>query len=400
MVKNSKSPFVLFILQPTNLCNLNCSYCYLSEAGRKNSHKMEINVQREVGIKIANSKFSKNAHICWHVGEPLLAGIDFYRQFIDMMNQLGSNADTLRYSIQTNGTLINEEWIKLVKEYDIHLSLSLDGPDFIHDRHRVNWAGKGSHLRVQRGIDLMRKEGLPLKGLCVLTDYSFDYPDEIFYFFLNNGFSELSFNPEEQEAFNESSSFMKENGTINKAALQRYKKFMSRIFDLWFMNRTKIVIREFETVMKHLISIRKHGNKINNSLVQPLNVISIDMFGNISTFSPELIGGVKDNKSAFIFGNIFEIKDFDDLLENVTLKKVYTEIQEGVAACQEKCGYFDICGGGAPSNKLSECGSLKATETTFCLTHVQIIADIIQEKLEEGGEQSASQNAIYTECVL
>lgn len=382
MEGNSTAPYILFILQPTNLCNLNCSYCYLSEAGRKNSHKMTGDVQQEIAKKIAHSKYSKNAHVCWHVGEPLVAGTNFYRSFFEKIRAEGNHADTLQYSIQTNGTLINEQWIELAKEYKINISLSLDGPAFIHDRCRKNWAGKGTHVRVQRSIELMKKEEMPLKALCVLTDYSFDYPEELFNYFLENGFSELSFNPEEQEAFNEKSSLVK-GGDFNRFALKRYKNFMSKIFDLWFENRSKIKIREFETVMKHMVSIRRYENQINNTLVKPLAIISINMFGDISTFSPELIGGHKEDLNAFIFGNIFNIKDFDDIMENEKFKHVYRKIQEGVMECSKKCAYFDLCGGGAPSNKLSEKGTFAATETTFCLTHVQIIADIIQEKLDE-----------------
>lgn len=385
-VEKDPVPYVLFILQPTGLCNLNCSYCYLSEESRKNSEKMSLPVQKELIKKIANSKYSKNAHLCWHVGEPLTVGIAFYRNFFKMLQEEGGNANTIQYSMQSNGTLINEDWISLIKEYNIRLSLSLDGPAFIHNKNRVNWSGKGSHDRVQKSINLLREKDLPLKAICVLTNDSLDYPDELFNYFLENGFTDLSFNPEEQEGSNDKSSFLIQN-SYNKTSLIKYKRFMTRIFDLWFLNRQKINIREFDSVMKHMISIREHKNNIHNSMCKPLSIISINMHGGISTFSPELIGGFRNNVQEFIFGNIFEINDFDDILANPKLQEVYQDIQIGISACKKTCSYFDICGGGAPSNKLSEHGTFKVTETTFCITHVKIIADIIQEKLDESEVQ-------------
>ena len=195
---------VLYIVQPLDLCNLNCKYCYLP--GRKDPKVMDFDVLESFVKKIYQSNLSKTATVCWHVSEPLTAKLPFFEKAMEIFSTHKKDNVFIKQSIQTNATLINEDWIRFFKKHRIKVTLSVDGPKFIHDRHRVNWKGKGSHDLVQRGIDKLRSSEMLLAAICVISDFSLDYPDEIFNYFVENQFTWIGLSPEELEANNTSSS--------------------------------------------------------------------------------------------------------------------------------------------------------------------------------------------------
>ena len=95
-------------------------------------------------------------------------------------------------------------------------------------------------------------------------------------------------------------------------------------------------------------------------------MLNIAHNGDISTFSPELLALNAPQRQRFIFGNVHDCKGLRDILSDDRFISAYREISDGVANCASECEYFEHCGGGAPVNKLSERGSLRATETTYC----------------------------------
>ena len=119
-------------------------------------------------------------------------------------------------------------------------------------------------------------------------------------------------------------------------------------------------------------------------MVRPGALINIDYAGNISTFCPELLMGYSDNihKDKFSFGNV-EMDDFEDIVDKDNFKSVSQGIMVGREKCKKTCDYFDVCGGGAPSNRYAEHGSFEQAETLFCRYQIKSVADAVLDFMEE-----------------
>jgi len=122
----------------------------------------------------------------WHGGEPLLRNISFYRKVLTYQRKYGRGRK-IDNSIQTNGTLLTDEWCKFFKDNNFLVGISIDGPEHCHDIYRKDKAGKGTFQRVMRGIELLQKHQVDFNTLSVINDYNVDYPVEIYNFFKEIG---------------------------------------------------------------------------------------------------------------------------------------------------------------------------------------------------------------------
>lgn len=368
-------PLRLLIIQATSFCNINCDYCYLPD--RQVKKILSLNLIEPIFNNIFASQFlGEDLTVCWHAGEPLTVPISFYDYAIQKINELEHNLNIkkckLTHSIQTNGTLINQAWCDLIIKHKINISVSLDGPDFIHDTHRKTRTGIGTHASTMRGISLLKRNNIDFVAITVLTKESLSYPDDIFNFFMKNGIRKVGFNTEEIEGVNQSSSLQKEG--IEKL----YYNFMKRFLELTISSNGTFQLREFERIC----SLMYTGKRIKKSnLCTPFSIVNIDSNGNFTTFSPELLA-MKDNLYGdFLLGNVLH-DTFEAVCNTDKFQKIYQDIQAGVELCRETCQYFGLCGGGAPSNKYWENGTFRSGETMTCKYHEKIVIDVISEVLE------------------
>jgi uncharacterized protein len=228
-----------------------------------------------------------------------------------------------------------------------------------------------------RGYHRLIRYGVIPGAICVLTRDSLRWPDEIYNFFLHNGFRSLAFNVEEVENNNRRSSL-----TTTDDITDEYRRFISRIYDLWYKDAGSLSIREF-TDMFSIISRKRHDPCYQRRPLetQTLAILTIHKNGDISTFSPEFAGGKSTLFDNFVIGNIASIKKVEDIIGGTTLVRIEREVREGIKACSETCLYFDLCGGAYTSNKFFENGSLRSTETTACRLHRQTLSSVIIDKL-------------------
>ena len=154
------------------------------------------------------------------------------------------------------------------------------------------------------------------------------------------------------------------------------------LYDLWEQNGRPMAIREFDDTIRSLRFRAAHPRAfVHNAETLGLSIITISKSGDISTFSPELSGGAQCDSRAFIVANIAEIGSLDDLLDNKKLRGLAHEVNEGTLLCAQHCDYFDLCGGGSPSNKYFEHESFRVNETAFCRLQKKVVVDVVLEKL-------------------
>lgn len=370
----------LAILQPTSLCNLNCSYCYVPD--RLNRALMSESVLRNA-VRFVFASLppdQRQVAILWHAGEPLTAGFDFYRNAFDIIEQERPAGVHVRYSFQTNATLVSEDWCRLLDQHDVSVGVSIDGPRELQDANRVSWSGRGSFDRAMRGVHLLREHGYDPPAICVLTPQALQCPDAVYEFFRDNAFPSVGFNIEESEGVHLRSRHLDASPGGVRAL---YKEFMRRIWDRRLADGNTLRIREFErqfSIIEKLRADRAFVATPDEAI--PFANIVVRRNGEISTFAPELASTPSAEYGDFVVGNVMSDTP-TAVREGDRLKRLTAAVEGGRAACRAQCAYFPVCGGGYQSNRYAEHGTLRATETTTCRLHLQALTDVVLTELAE-----------------
>lgn len=380
-IRRAEGRLELLVIQPTPFCNLDCDYCYLPQ--RDSKRRISEEVLRRCFEAVLASRFVKTSFtVVWHAGEPLVLPISFYTDALRLIRQVNKGGVQIDHSFQTNGTLIDSAWCAFLLENHVRIGVSVDGPAFLHDAHRRTRGGKGTHDRVMRGIRTLQEHGVEFHVISVLTEKSLAHADEIFQFYCDNGIKRVGFNIEEIEGVNESSSL--DSGDV---ASGRVRTFMGRFLELVKASPVGPEVREFHGLTRFINS----GDPrflTRNQENAPIAIVSIDCTGNLSAFSPELLGAKSERYGDFILGNVLHEK-FDAIVAGRAYRRLQGDIEKGVAKCRETCEYFGLCGGGSPSNKFFENGSMVSTETMHCRLSKKAIVDALLNHLEASLEVAA-----------
>ncbi|MGH6689584.1 MAG: cyclophane-forming radical SAM/SPASM peptide maturase GrrM/OscB [Gammaproteobacteria bacterium] len=367
----------LLVLQPTPFCNLDCDYCYLPNrdtAGRMSQEVVEATIQNVVDSHLLGQSLS----VIWHAGEPLVVPPTFYSAAFETFERVVAGRAPIQHSLQTNGTLIDDAWCDLFLSHDVRVGVSIDGPAFIHDRHRKTRAGKGTFDATLRGVRRLQARGIRFHVITVITADSLHHVSAMAEFFKSEGIVDVGFNVDEAEG---------PHGDSTMAARhESFGRFLKDIRDLADRLGSPLHIRELQgataAILEGLSTVVVKGERYpDNVQAIPLAITSVDWRGNVSTFSPELLGQEPRAGHVFVLGNVTSER-LVDMLDNPAFIRLYRDILEGVRNCRDRCQYFSLCGGGAPVNKMYETGSFTTTETAYCRNVVQAPIQVQLEALE------------------
>ena len=326
---------------------------------------------------VCGSRYVKDRlTVVWHAGEPLVLPIEFYREAFAIFAAFERPGLEIAQDFQTNGTLLDDAWVEFIATSGARIGVSIDGPERFHDRYRRTRRGRGTHARVLGAIERLIAAGIDFHVITVLTADALSAPDEFFDFYVAHGIRNVGFNVEEIEGPHTVSTLQAPDSR------DAYASFMRRI-----MARVSasppgtLSIREitgaFGMIADSVLASRR------NQQIEPLGIVSVDVDGHLSTFSPELLGARWPEYGNFLFGNVHE-HSLDDVLAHPALLRTHAAINAGVRHCADTCAYFDFCGGGAPANKLFENGDLATSETLYCRLTKQTLFDVVLEDLEHG----------------
>ncbi|MGD9529869.1 MAG: cyclophane-forming radical SAM/SPASM peptide maturase GrrM/OscB [Dehalococcoidia bacterium] len=368
----------LAVLQPTSMCNLNCSYCYVPD--RKDSGLMSDAVLKAAAAFLYQAAPDNQSkfNFLWHAGEPLTAGIAFYRRAFEIIDAARPSSASVSHTFQTNGTLVSKEWCAFLMNHNVHIGISIDGPQAIHDANRSSWSGRGSFKRAMRGYDLLKNNGYDPAAICVLTPDSLTMPDEIYDFFRDHDFPSVGFNLEESEGAHVNSPYLR---LTQPDARRQYVRFMQRIWDRRAADGSRLRIREFDQNLSIIEALRRDPNfRATPDEVIPFANITIRRDGGIGTFAPELMSTKSVQYNDFVLGNVLTDKP-SDVLSGTAMLQLWADLENGRGGCRDTCAYFAVCGGGFQSNRYAEHGTLTATDTTTCRIHCMALFDAIVSKL-------------------
>ena len=202
MNDNIATPFakpLYVMLKPAGAhCNLACKYCYYLEKNNlyQNSHRhlMSDEMLEQFTREYIEAQTMPQVLFTWHGGEPLMRSIDFYRKALALQKKYahGKQIDNV---IQTNGTLLTDEWCEFFAQNHWLVGISIDGPQEYHDHYRVTPAGKPSWEKVMQGIQLLKKHRVEWNAMAVVNAYNAEHPLEFYHFFRDNGCQYLQFTP-------------------------------------------------------------------------------------------------------------------------------------------------------------------------------------------------------------
>ena len=202
MNDNIATPFakpLYVMLKPAGAhCNLACKYCYYLEKSHlyQNSlrHLMSDEMLEQFTREYIEAQTMPQVLFTWHGGEPLMRSIDFYKKALALQKKYahGKQIDNV---IQTNGTLLTDEWCEFFAQNHWLVGISIDGPQEYHDHYRVTPAGKPSWEKVMQGISLLKKHRVEWNAMAVVNAYNTEHPLEFYHFFRDNGCQYLQFTP-------------------------------------------------------------------------------------------------------------------------------------------------------------------------------------------------------------
>ena len=202
MNDNIATPFakpLYVMLKPAGAhCNLACKYCYYLEKNNlyQNSHRhlMSDEMLEQFTREYIEAQTMPQVLFTWHGGEPLMRSIDFYKKALALQKKYahGKQIDNV---IQTNGTLLTDEWCEFFAQNHWLVGISIDGPQEYHDHYRVTPAGKPSWEKVMQGISLLKKHRVEWNAMAVVNAYNAEHPLEFYHFFRDNGCQYLQLTP-------------------------------------------------------------------------------------------------------------------------------------------------------------------------------------------------------------
>jgi uncharacterized protein len=339
-MKKKSREFQIFAKPVGAFCNLQCKYCYYLEKkdlypGNRsfimNDEILEMYIRQHI-----EASTDEVIGFSWHGGEPMLAGIDFFRNIVELQRKYKPSGRTIINGIQTNGTQIDEEWSRFFAKENFFVGISIDGPGDLHNKFRYTKNKKPVLQEVLKGYELLKKNGVLGEILCVVNSLNVKYPLVVYQFFKQLGAKYITFLPNVVQQKDSVTGVSRETVPSDEFGI-----FISTIFDEWIENDIgKIKIQIFEEAARtafnqdHTLCIFK----VNCGGV-PVVEHNGDFYSCDHYVSPEyLVGNIKETSLADLLDSDRQ-KAFG-LVKSKTLPRYCLE-----------CEVRSMCNGECPKNR-------------------------------------------------
>jgi len=338
-------------------CNLDCSYCYYRESieGMRVRRRIEpAMLERFVPAYMDYVADTGSASFAWQGGEPLLAGLDFFRNAVALQLRHAHRGTSISNALQTNATLVTDEWATYFSEHNFLVGVSLDGPKEIHDRERKDRGGHGSFERVMAGLERIRRHKVDFNVLCVVGPHNVGMARETMRFFRREGVDYLQFIPAM-----DFQSIDPEKPPAYLITAEAYGEFLVQVFDEWYGGGApSISIRTFDNFLQSFLGIQNdlcvHADQCDAGIVVEYNgdIYPCDFY-----VHPQ-----------WKLGNVFE----DELATLCTSPRrtAFLEQKQPLPAQCQRCNYRRCCKGGCPRARVSPDDNSKDSDY-FCSSYIR-----------------------------
>jgi uncharacterized protein len=235
-LNNIPSAFHVMVKPTGAACNLNCRYCFYLEKSSlypSGHFLMNYEVLESYLRQLIQAHRTNRVTVAWQGGEPTLMGLDFFQRAIEIQNKYCRPGMTFENTLQTNGTLLDADWCRFLKENGFLVGISLDGPGKLHDTCRKDKSGQGTFDKAVAGLRLLQKFGVEYNILATVNYYNADYPLEVYRFFRDELSAQyIQFIPIVEK--NSASGFQnKYQVTSESVRPDQWGRFLIKIFDEW-----------------------------------------------------------------------------------------------------------------------------------------------------------------------
>ena len=321
------------LIKPASMCNIRCKYCFYCDVSSYADHEGSGIMKEETLETIVRGAFetaTEQAVFGFQGGEPTIAGLDFFKRFIELEKKYEKPGVRVSHTIQTNGILLNDEWAEFLRENQFLVGLSLDGNKELHDRFRVDSGNKGTYRRVRAALALLQKHNVETNLLCVITGQSARHPEQLYRSMKETGCRYLQFIPciDPMES---------KGREIYSLPVDKYASFLKTLFDLWYRDweeKDYVSIRAFEDHV-HLLCGRKPGTCAGSGRCGEYLVIESD-----GAVYPCDFYTTKD----WCLGNVSE-QDLGSFFDTEKSRRFILEGRRAPEKCVG-CKYYSVCRGG------------------------------------------------------
>lgn len=249
------SPIYLLIKPASGLCNMRCRYCFYADVSDNRAVSSYGIMSRNTLEALMRNLFSENASaytFAFQGGEPTLAGLDFFRDVIKLVEQYNIHRVPVSYAMQTNGYVIDDEWAQFLGKHQFLVGLSLDGNKQTHDCYRLDANGKGTYNIVTHAARLLERHGVAYNILTVVHDATARQIGKIYSFYKKSGYRYQQYIPCLDP-------FGEERGQQGYSLTpERYEYFLKTLFDCWYNDQRRgeaTYNRYFENLVGVLLDI-------------------------------------------------------------------------------------------------------------------------------------------------
>lgn len=381
-MRYSSPIFAYVLLKLASRCNIDCSYCYWFRDRSVYQRPAVLTIEAEL-------EFCKKlqAHICQyeldsftvllHGGEPLLFGKGRFRAFMERLELISKRTGSrLVYLISTNGLLIDEDWARLFLEFNVHVSISLDGPRETNDKRRVDFSGAGTYDRVVRAISVLRAIGLS-PGIISVCDPMQDPTIPLKHFVDDLGVSTFDILPPD----------------ITHDDLRvPIAKYYTKLFDAWYSEYASrgVRIRILSGFLQGLFSAEPMTDSIGYG---PVHTITMLTDGSLEPLDVLRIAGTGSTRTNLHI----RTHTFQDVMTDRVWRNAFEASLNLCEAC-EKCEYRDACGGGHLAHRWSSKTGYK-NPSVYCEDWKVILDHVWRRVLPEIRIEAHGESILLTEAI-
>lgn len=372
-----------------SLCNLACDYCYYTEKSKLYRHTPKHIMSDELLEKFIreyiNCQTTPDIYFTWHGGETMMRPLDFYKKVVQLQRKYAGGRNIVN-SIQTNGTLITEDWCRFLHDENWLVGVSIDGPQEFHDEYRKSKTGKPSFRQVMNGIKLLNKFQVEWNAMAVVNDFNADYPLDFYHFFKEIGCHYIQFTPIVERIFKHPDGrILASPDEGAEAALadfsitpEQWGNFLCTIFNEWVRQDVgEYFIQIFDATLANWMGVLpglcSMAETCGHAGVMEFNgdVYSCDHF-----VFPE-----------YKLGNIFQKNLIDMMFSDKQLK--FGEAKKSTLTEQcRNCEFLFACHGECPKNRFASSEDGEPGQNYLCsgyhrfFKHVAPYMDFMKQELQ------------------
>ncbi len=356
-------------------CNLACRYCYYLEKkdlypAQKRTLMSEQTLERYIKLYI-EAQTTPHVQFVWHGGEATMRPLDFYRKALEFQRKYGRGMQ-IENCLQTNGTLLDDEWCRFLHDNGWLVGLSIDGPQEFHDEYRRDRAGKPTFLKTMRAVNLLNKHKVEWNAMAVVNDYNADYPVEFYRFFKSIGCRYIQFTPivERVDGCGRLAAVTDRRPGLQVSEMsvspQQWGNFLIGVFDEWVKEDVGTVfVQLFDSTLANWVGVEPGVCTLARTCG---HAAAMEWNGDVYSCDHFVFPGYK-------LGNI-HTSTFVDMMGSERQLRFGEDKRSSLPGDCRECRYLFACNGECPKNRFESSSTGESGKNYLCEGYKKFFAHV------------------------